>query len=133
MPNTTEQPKSREPRVLLYSILFIGSYFAARVALRIEALDQGARIVAALLPVPLFAAWLWSMIRSVRLMDELEQRIHLEALVIAFPLGLILLMTLGLLELATELPPEDLSYRHVWALMPTFYFIGLALAKSRYR
>jgi hypothetical protein len=66
-------------------------------------------------------------------MDELEQRIHLEALAVAFPLALILLMTLGLLELATKLPPEDFSYRHVWAFLPIFYFGGLALARRRYR
>jgi hypothetical protein len=66
-------------------------------------------------------------------MDELEQRIQLEALALAFPLTLILLMTLGLLEIAIELPAEDLSYRHVWAMLPALYFLGLTLARKRYR
>jgi len=44
---------------------------------------------------------------------------------------MILLMTLGLSELATKLPPEDFSYRHVWAFLALFYFGGLVLARRR--
>ena len=90
------------------------------------------RVWAALLPVPAFAWMLWEIIKGVRVMDELQQRIQLEALAVAYPLALILLMTLGLLEIAITLPPEDLSYRHVWAALPLFYFIGLAIARKRY-
>ena len=71
--------------------------------------------------------------RGVRQLDELEQRIQLEALAFAFPLAMILLLTLGLLEIAIQLPPEDLSYRHVWAMLPVLYFIGLIVANRRYQ
>jgi len=94
---------------------------------------ESLRVLAALLPVAPFAWMLWEIIKGVRSMDELEQRIQLEALVVAYPSTLILLMTLGLLEIAIKLPPEDLSYRHVWAMLPVFYFLGLAIAKRRYR
>jgi hypothetical protein len=43
------------------------------------------------------------------------------------------LMTLGLLQLAVELPVEDWSYRHVWIYLPLFYFAGLGLAWRRYK
>ena len=66
-------------------------------------------------------------------MDELERRIELEALAFAFPITVVLLMTLGLMELAMPLNRDDWSYRHVWALMPTLYFIGLWRAKRRYQ
>lgn len=36
-------------------------------------------------------------------------------------------------EIAIKPPPEDLSYRHVWAMLPTFYFLGLVLARRRNR
>ncbi|RIK73904.1 hypothetical protein DCC62_16355 [candidate division KSB1 bacterium] len=65
-------------------------------------------------------------------MDELERRIQLEALVIAFPLAILLIMTLGLLELAVPLSPENWSYRHIWPFLTMFYFIGLAIARKRY-
>jgi hypothetical protein len=44
-----------------------------------------------------------------------------------------LILTLGLLEKVIRLPPEDLSYRHLWAMMPIFYFLGLWIAQRRYR
>lgn len=66
-------------------------------------------------------------------MDELHRRVHLEALSIAYPLAILLLVTLGFLQLAIDLPPHDWSYRHVWPLLPCFYFAGLALAWRRYK
>jgi nitric oxide reductase large subunit len=91
------------------------------------------RIVAALAPVPLFVLWAAAFTRSVREeADELERRIQLEALAFAFACIFALLMGLGLMELVVQLPPEDLSYRHVWALLPIFYFGGVVLARRRY-
>ncbi len=44
----------------------------------------------------------------------------------------VILMTLGLLELAVQLNADDWSYRHIWALMPALYYAGLLRAKRRY-
>jgi len=123
----------RSHKGLISAICFGLSWLIARIVLEQRDLAEPIRVVAALLPVLPFAWLLWEIIRGVRKMDELEQRIQLEALAVAFPLALILLMTLGLLEIAIKLPPEDLSYRHVWAILPAFYFLGLSLAKRRYR
>jgi hypothetical protein len=71
-------------------------------------------------------------IRGAREMDELERRIQLEALAIAFILALLLIMTLGLMELAITLNRDDWSYRHVWAMLPMFYFGGVVWARKRY-
>lgn len=40
--------------------------------------------------------------------------------------------TLGRLDLATTLNPDDWSPRHIWAMMPALYFLGLWRAKRRY-
>src|SRR5262245_30081801 len=107
------------------------SYFLVRLLL-----EQGGgvwlRVVAALLPLALFVLLLLAITRGIRGMDELQRRIHLEALGVAYPLAMLLLMTLGLLEQAIDLPPDDLSYRHVWALLPLFYLFGLVIARRRY-
>lgn len=108
------------------------SYAIARIVLKQEEVGQDGRVLAALLPVLPFAWMLWEIIKGARTMDELEQRIQLEALVLAYPLALILLMTLGLLEIAVTLPSQDLGYRHVWAMLPLLYFIGLSIARKRY-
>jgi hypothetical protein len=75
---------------------------------------------------------LFTIIRAARDLDELERRIQLEALAFAFVLAVLLLMTLGLMELAITLNRDDWSYRHVWAMLPMLYFGGLALARRRY-
>ena len=64
--------------------------------------------------------------------DELERRIQLEALAFAFPMTLLLIMTLGLLEIAIGLNRDHWSYRHVWPMLFILYFAGLARAKRRY-
>ena len=107
------------------------SWIAARVILE-STVPGWMRVVAALLPTPLAGAALLAIIRSARELDELEKRIQLEALAFAFVLAVLLLMTLGLLELAIQLNRDDWSYRHIWAILPTFYFGGLLIARRRY-
>ena len=133
MEQTASKSGARTPlKGLISAVLFVMAYLAARIVLKQDGMAESTRIVAALLPVAPFAWMLWEIIKGVRSMDELEQRIQLEALAVAYPLVLILMMTLGLLEIAIALPPEDLSYRHVWAMLPVLYFIGLAIARKRY-
>lgn len=115
------------------AVLFVLAYFTARMVLNQPEAGPALRIVFALLPVVPFIWMLWTIIKSIRALDELEQRIQLEALAVAYPLVLVFLMTLGLLEIAIDLPPQDFSYRHVWAMLPLFYFIGLLMARRRYR
>lgn len=118
---------------LISVVLFVLTYFIARIVLKQEDAAGSLRVLAALMPIAPFVWMLREIIKGVRGMDELEQRIQLEALAVAFPLTLILLMTLGLLEIAIQLPPGDLSYRHVWAMLPTLYIAGLVIARKRYK
>lgn len=107
------------------------TWIAARVVLE-STVPTWMRVVAALAPVPLAAAALLAIVRGARELDELEKRIQLEALAFAFVLSVLLLMTLGLMELAIPLNRDDWSYRHVWASLPTLYFGGLIIARRRY-
>jgi len=113
--------------------VWIGAYFAARYTLPLAPAGSTLRVMIALAPVlPTFLV-LWLIWRSVRSLDELQRRVQLEALAVAFPLCILLLWVLGLLELAVDLDRSNWSYRHVWAMAPMFYFIGLALAWRRYK
>jgi hypothetical protein len=118
---------------LIIAVVWIVCYFGARVLLRDLQLGPWLRVSVALLPIPPFALFLWSVLANIRSMDEMHRRVHLEALVIAFPWAILLLMTLGLLELAVGLNPNDWSYRHVWVFLPLFYFIGLGVSWRRYQ
>jgi hypothetical protein len=114
---------------------WVAAWFATWIGARIV-LESSAptwlRVVAALAPAPIAGFALLAIIRGARELDELEQRIQLEALAFGFVLAVLLLMTLGLLELAVTLNRDDWSYRHVWAILPTLYFLGLVIARRRY-
>ena len=118
---------------LLGAVAWFVVYVIARAVLEHDGLSNTVRVLVALAPVIPFALFLSAMIRGVAAMDELERRIHLEALAVAFPLTVLGLMVLGLLELAITLNPDDWSYRHVWQLTPLVYFAGLVRARLRYR
>lgn len=117
---------------LATALVFVLSYAAARAGIAVIAPDSPWRVAAAFLPVLPFGAFLWAMVGQARALDELQRRIHLEALAAAFLCFMLALMTLGLVELVVTLPEGDLRYRHVWAFMPVFYFAALGLAQRRY-
>ena len=120
-------------RLLVRGLLWASVYMLSRGLLEFDLQPAAARVAIALLPTPFFVWWLWTWMKGVGEMDELERRIELEALAFAFPIAVIVLMTLGLLDLAVPLNPDDWSMRHVWAMMPALYYAGLWRAKRRYQ
>ena len=125
-------PSGRSVLTLLASWLVL--YFGVRLYLESGVvLSSGVRLTLALIPAPVFAAFLVSYVRSVRAADELERRIQLEALAIAFPAGLMLLTTLGLVQRAVQLSFEDWSFNHIWPMFAMFYLFGLMAARNRYQ
>jgi hypothetical protein len=116
----------------LSAMVLLVLFVAARGLLELSALPTALRVFIALLPVVAFVWLLWAFMQEVTQADELERRIQLEALAVAFPLTLILVMTLGLLQLAVPLSPDDWSYRHIWPLIYVFYLFGLLRARRRY-
>jgi hypothetical protein len=131
MEQSIKTNRKRNWGFLLSVIVFALSYIAARGMLEQE-LATGWKVTFALLPLPPFVYFLLKFIQNIRTMDEMERRINLEALAIAFPLCLVLIMTLGLLELAIPLNPNDWSYRHILPFVVAFYFIGMAIARKKY-
>ena len=119
-------------RPALWICAWFGAWIGARLLLEGASVPVWARVAAALAPAPLAGAALLTILRGARELDELERRIQLEALAFAFVLALLLIMTLGLMELAITLNPDNWSYRHVWAMMPLLYFVGLVIARRRY-
>jgi cobalamin synthase len=119
-------------RLGLSGLVALALVLAARFALEATPLETWQRIAIALVPLPAFAWFVWEFIRTASDADELERRVQLEALAVAFPLTLLLVMTLGLLQIAVPLPPDDWSYRHIWPLLYVFYLVGLTRARRRY-
>jgi hypothetical protein len=122
-----------ERRIGLSAGLWLALFFIARGSLEAPGFSAWTRTAIAMAPLPAFAWFLWEFVHGVTEADELERRIQLEALAVAFPLTLLLIMTLGLLQVAVPLNPDDWSYRHIWPLLYIFYVIGLMRARRRYQ
>lgn len=119
-------------RPVVWGVAWFAAWIGARIVLENPSVPAWARVAAALAPTPIAGMALLAIIRGARELDELERRIQLEALAFAFVLAVLLIMTLGLMELAVTLNRDDWSYRHVWAMLPPMYFAGLVLARRRY-
>ena len=117
---------------VVWGVAWLVLYFGARGLLEGDTLATWLRIAVALGPIPFAGITLVLIVRAARELDELQRRIQLEALATAFLGTILFLMTLGLLQRAVTLKFEDWSYAHVWAMLPLFYFAGLAFAKRRY-
>lgn len=116
------------------AVVTVAVYAAARFILAQVKLAQTLRVIVAVLPVPFFALFLLSFIRRIRRLDELQRKIQLEALAIAYALAILFRMTLGLFNTVIPLPlTEHWSYEHVWLYLLFFYFVGLGIARERYQ
>jgi len=129
---TAAHPGSIITRPIFWTSAWVISWLGARVVLEATTLPTWVRVAAAIAPVALGAVALLTIVREARELDELEKRIQLEALAIAFLLSMLLIMTLGLMELAVTLNRNDWSYRHVWPMLFLFYVGGLVFARKRY-
>ena len=128
----TDYPREYVKSAWIGVVWFV-AYFGARLLLKVTGLPSWERVAISLIPIPFFLWFLWRFVKGMRLADELQRRIQLEALAIAFPLSIVLLMTLGLLQRAIDLPMNDWSYAHTWLYLPLFYIFGQSWAARRYR
>jgi hypothetical protein len=130
---TGNEKSSSTAATITAAIVFVALYLLALFAAEAESLTRTLRVGIALLPIPAFVLFLVAWMRGIRSLDELERRVQLEALAVAFPLALVLVMGLGLVQRVLPLNPADWSYRHVWPLLIAFYFMGYRIARRRYQ
>jgi hypothetical protein len=124
----------RTPRLLaIAGIGLLGAVFGAYAVLEIFTLTTPLRVIVAAVPLAAFILFIGAEVRVIRGGDELEQRIQLEALAVAYPVAVLLVYGLGLLERAGVVVAGFSSLRDVWPLTVVPYFIGFALARRRYR
>jgi len=119
-------------RVLVYAVVWCLSYLGSLFALKSLELPKEVGIVLTIITVLAFATFIYKYYRSIYFMDEVQIKVQMEAIVIAFSLGLLLIMTLGLLDLVVTLNKENWGYRHIVPYFVIFYFIGLFISKRKY-
>lgn len=88
------------------------------------------RDLIALSPMLPGAVMVWVILRQLRRLDELQQRVQFEALALAFAGTAFISFSYGFLE---GLGYPRLSMFVVWPLMATLWMLGLVLAARRYK
>ena len=110
--------------MLAYVVLLPLSIYAYR------AVDQDAlRAIIALVPVVPTLMGLIAILRGIRRMDELERRVHFEAVAFAFAATALLTFTYGLLE-NVDFPRISLTW--ILPLMVALWGLGQVVARRRY-
>jgi hypothetical protein len=126
------QKKHLSDRVLVYAVVWVISYIGSLLVLKSFTLPKEVGIVLTVITALAFTVFIYKYYRSIFFMDEVQIKVQMEAVVIAFSLGLLLILILGLLDLVVTLNKEDWSYRHLVPYFAIFYFIGLFISKRKY-
>ncbi|HYP84140.1 hypothetical protein [Variovorax sp.] len=112
-------------------LLYAGTLVASLWALRGEAFGhEGVRLALSLAPMVPSLAICWAIMRQLRRLDELQVRIQMEALGLAFAATALLTFSYGFLE---NVGFPRLSMFAVWPLMAGCWMVGLVVASARYR
>lgn len=128
----SEQAKVRNQQLLLaVGALTILSVFASSYLLEKQPMHSGSRLALALLPLPFSLMLLAVYVRLVRTADELQKRVFLESLAIAWPAAMIFGMTIEYLQKAGFAMGMDVG--RVWPLMMMLWAPALLYSYRRYR
>jgi hypothetical protein len=119
--------------VLVAGVVLLVALVGAYAVLEAIPLSLPLRLLVAAAPLAAFGYFIATEVRTIRSTDELQQRIQLEALALAYPAAIMLIYALGLLERVGVLVPGFSSLRDVWPLAILPYFVGIVLAYRRYR
>jgi len=104
-------------------------YMAAENALLVASVGRGARIAAIVAPLVPLVWFVVAWRREVQKGDELDRRIHLEALSVAFP-GFVVMMVGWDLLSQVHWPTPPLQLR--WPFMPILYGLWVWILKFHY-
>jgi len=119
-------------RVFVYAAIWCFSYIGSLFALKTLDIPFEAGIILTLITVLAFVLFIYKYYRSIFFMDAVQVKIHMEAVALAFSVGLTLLITLGLLDFLVILDKNDWSYRHLIPFFIGSYFFGLFISKRKY-
>jgi hypothetical protein len=116
------------------SMLISLAFYAAALVVSLTLLKRGVaapwKYWVAVMPIFPALGIPWAVIQVCRSMDELQLRIQLEGLAIAFALAAVTTFTYGFLQNA-GLP--QVSWVWVWPVMGVCWIVGQAFARRRYR
>ena len=128
-----EQSKRKAQRNSIIFALFHGAtYLPAVWLLKHHVFGQFVSVIIAIVPIITFSIFIFKLIKAFSVMDEVKQRVQLEAVVIGFSLTVMLMIFLFLLNLCDISNPIWFSYGYLVCYCWLFYFVGLFISKKKY-
>ena len=117
---------------IIFALIYGASYLSATLLLKHRVFGQPVSIIIAIVPIIAFAIFIFKLIKAFSVMDEVLQRVQLEAVVIGFSLTAMLMMILFLLSLCDISNPVWFGYADLVGYCWLFYFVGWFISKKKY-
>lgn len=128
-----EQSKKNANRdSVIFALIHGVTYLPATWLLKHHVFDKTFSVIIATVPIITFSIFVFKLIKAFSAMDEVKQRVQLEAVVIGFSLTAMLMMLLFLLSLSDISSPAWFGYGHLVGYCWAFYFIGWFVSKRKY-
>jgi hypothetical protein len=124
--------KTLNQHSIIFALIYGATYLPATWLLKHRVFSQPISIVIAVVPIITFAIFIYKYIKAFSTMDEVKQRVHLEAVVIGFALTGMLLMLLFLLSLGDISNPAWFGFGQIVGYCWLFYFIGWFISSRKY-
>jgi hypothetical protein len=117
---------------IIFALIYGATYLPAVLLLKHRAFGQPVSITIAVVPIITFSIFILKLIKAFSIMDEVRQRVQLEAVVIGFSLTAMLMMILFLLSLCDISNPGWFGYADLVGYCWLFYFVGWFISKKKY-
>ncbi len=124
--------KSASQNSVISALIYGATYLPAAWLLKHHVFIPSIAILIAVIPVITFSVFVFMLIKAFSVMDEVKQRVQLEAVVIGFSLTAMLIMLLFLLDLCGISSPTWFGYGHLVGYCWVFYFVGWFFSKRKY-
>jgi hypothetical protein len=118
---------------VLWALIFSVSFTVSVFILSKYTLAVSVALLIIILNSLLFGVYTIKLIKSISHLDEVQIRIQLEAVSVAFVLSLLLVMVLGLVGLVQDLGLDSINFLYIFPALFFFYLIGLFISKRKYR
>ncbi len=116
----------------IFALIYGATYVPAVWLLKHRVFGQSVSLIIAIVPIIAFAIFVFKLIKAFSVMDEVKQRVQLEAVVIGFSLTVMLMMIFFLLNLCDISNPVWFGYGNVVCYCWLFYYVGWFISKKKY-
>lgn len=115
---------------IIFALIYGATYLPTILLLKYRVFSQPVSIIIALIPIITFSIFIFKLIKAFSILDEVKQRVQLEAVVIGFSLTAMLIMFLFLLSLCDISNPGWFGYANLLGYCWIFYFVGWFISKK---